>query len=232
MPPWCRAAKATADCCRAIRPTADNRRRLGASCAAWVRASISSGRNARLLVHEASRPDSCGTLRSCAASCFAPLARRDRPAKPDFWRSRHRSFRRRQSRGSAGSPAAGAPVIDRRRRRGAGRGLPSMPRMILVSIGTSSSSPARGRRAGRQQRSAEQAAQARARSRRRLNLAAKPVARRIGHPIPVQRPCKFQGDTRVPALTIGRGSGRFCGALPDQGFIQQAHHPGNDGDIG
>jgi hypothetical protein len=28
------------------------------------------------------------------------------------------------------------------------------------------------------------------------------------------------------------GSGRFCGAVHNQGFIQQTGHPGNDGYIG
>ena len=29
----------------------------------------------------------------------------------------------------------------------------------------------------------------------------------------------------------GGGSGRFCGAIPAQGFIQEADDPGNDGRI-
>ena len=35
-----------------------------------------------------------------------------------------------------------------------------------------------------------------------------------------------------PDPEYARRSGRFCGAVPEQGFIQQTGHPGNDGYIG
>src|SRR6202035_5193186 len=43
--------------------------------------------------------------------------------------------------------------------------------------------------------------------------------------------------TAVPVLTppdlvLYTGSGRFCGTTVPQRFIQQSHHPRNDGDIG
>ncbi len=34
----------------------------------------------------------------------------------------------------------------------------------------------------------------------------------------------------IPAIHHG-GSGRFCGAPPEQGFIQESDDPGNDGGI-
>ena len=85
-----------------------------------------------------------------------------------------------------------------------------------------------GRGAGRKQGSASRQPSAARETARRLNLAAKPVGR-IGHPIPYAP--EFQGDPRSEPDHCP-GSGRFLGALPGQGFIQQAHHPGNDGHIG
>src|ERR1039458_9559016 len=105
--------------------------------------------------------------------------------------------------------------------------MPSrMPRMILVSIGTPSSfSPARAGVPGtsREPKAARENV-------RKLNVAAKPV--RNVSVIRSLTPLAIPRGTRVSIPDHWPGSGRFLGALPDQGLIQQAHHPGNDGDIG
>ena len=106
------------------------------------------------------------------------------------------------------------------------------PRRILVSSGTfSSSSPARAGLPDREQRGAEQHSRPRrAKAVRRLNLAASLVRRRLL--IRCLHPLNSKGIPRFQRLTIAPGSGRFFGALPNQGFIQQANDPGNDGYIG
>src|ERR1017187_9814898 len=111
-----------------------------------------------------------------------------------------------------------------------------MPRMILVSIGTPSSlSPARAGVPGTSRAAPSGAAPSRqpkaARETvRRLNVATKPI--RNVSVIRSLTPLAHPRGTRVSIPDHWPGSGRFLGALPSQGLIQQAHYPGNDGDIG
>ena len=95
-----------------------------------------------------------------------------------------------------------------------------MPRKIFVSIGTSSSSGAR-----RQRKSP-----AKRRRATKLSAAVKVVVGRVCH-------AELTSTTRIWTnarfgLDYCLGSGRFFGALPDQGLIQQAYNPGNDSYIG
>src|SRR5665811_2101578 len=104
-----------------------------------------------------------------------------------------------------------------------------MPRMILVSSGTLSSS-ARAGVPGASRAAPSRQPKAARETVRRLNVATKPI--RNVSVIRSLTPLAHPRGTRVSIPDHWPGSGRFLGALPSQGLIQQAHYPGNDGDIG
>src|SRR5215467_9614978 len=94
-------------------------------------------------------------------------------------------------------------------------------RRILVSSGTSSSSPSAANALPAPNAIAMMNVTAAAKRRGPIGCRF-----RMGYPLPATAECAVSPRSFWP------GSGRFCGAVPDQGLVKEPDHPGDDGHVG